>query len=697
MANFDHKEIEKKWSKSWKENNLYRTPNTNRPKKYILDMWPYPSGAGLHVGHVEGYTATDIYSRYLRMKGFDVLHPMGWDSFGLPAENYAIKTGIHPSIQTQESIKVFKEQMNSVGLSYDWEKEEDASSPEYYKHTQELFLDLFDKGLAYKAKAPVIWCPSCETVLANEQVVDDKCERCDSTVIQKQMEQWFFKITDYAQRLLDGLETIDWPASTKAMQRNWIGRKEGHTVKFDDVEVFTTRIDTLHGASFVAVANDSEEGFTGKYVTNPATGKKIPVLRADYVLDTYGTGAVMGVPAYDERDLVFAKKFDIEIIQMEPDPSMEKYGQKKIQYRLRDWLISRQRYWGTPIPMIFCDKCNWQPVTADQLPVKLPLDVDFKPTGESPIARSKTFQTGVTCPKCGGVGRREVDTMDTFVDSSWYFLKFAEADVKKWMPVDLYIGGDHATTHLIFARFINLFLNDQEPFAKFYKNGHVLGEDNRKMSKRWGNVVNPVAVVDKFGADTLRMYEMFMGPLDMTKAWNTSGVEGVYRFLNRLYRKFEETCGKTGETGAVNRLVNDLTLRVTTDLETLSFNTAIAAMMETLNQMGDVDGNWPAAWEVFAKVLAPFAPFISEEIWNRLGHKESIHIQSWPDYDPSLRVQVQVTVAIQVNGKLRDLLKDGPDIEQRAAASAKIQPYIKGANYRTIFVPGKVINFIVNV
>ncbi|MDP1743926.1 MAG: leucine--tRNA ligase [Candidatus Amesbacteria bacterium] len=720
MANFDHKEIEAKWSKIWDDTNLYKTPEkiASKGKKYVLGMWPYPSGAGLHVGHVEVFAATDIYSRYLRMNGYSVIHPMGWDSFGLPAENYAIKTGIHPSIQTQKSIVVFKNQMERIGLAYDWERELNASDPEYYKWTQWIFIQLFKKGLAYKAKAPVNWCPSCETVLANEQVVDEKCERCDSVVTQRLMEQWFFKITDYAQRLLDGLNIIDWPASTKAMQRNWIGRKEGHKIKFDDIEVFTTRIDTLHGASFIAIANDSQEGFVGKYVTNPATGKKIPVWRADYVLDTYGTGAVMGVPAHDERDLAFAKKYNLEIIQMQPDPTMEKYGQKKVQYRLRDWLISRQRYWGTPIPMVNCEICGWQPVPEDQLPVKLPTDVDFRPTGESPITRSKTFQKGVICPKCGKSAKREVDTMDTFVDSSWYFLRFCDPTnlnaifskdkVKAWTPVDLYIGGDHATTHLIFARFINMFLYDiklvsvPEPFVKFYKNGHVLGEDNRKMSKRWGNIVNPLEIVDKFGADSLRLYEMFMGPLDMAKVWNTSGVEGVYRFLNRLYRKFETTFNLDGDIGSLNKITNQLIGRVTRDIENMTFNTGIAAMMETFNKMSDATGNWRLAWRQFTLVLAPFAPYLAEEMWQKLGHTDSVHSQRWPEYDPAMVIDEKITMVVQINGKVREKFEldsgeAGEDkIKQLALESAKVQNYLKGASYRTIFVPCKLINFIVN-
>jgi leucyl-tRNA synthetase len=733
MGKYDFKNIENKWRDIWDKTNLYQTPGTigKKGKRYVLDMWPYPSGAGLHVGHVEGYTATDIYSRYLRMRGFSVMHPMGWDAFGLPAENYAIKTGIHPSVQTKGSIKVFRDQMRAVGLSYDWEKETDASSPEYYKWTQWIFIQLFKKGLAYKAKAPVNWCPSCETVLANEQVTEGKCERCDTEVTQKLMEQWFFKITDYAQRLLDGLEIIDWPSSTKAMQRNWIGKKKGFRIKFDDIEVFTTRPDTLHGASFVALSHQHPQAaaylgqfegktegkdkfgvFTNQYVSNPATGKKIPVWVVNYVAADYGTGAVMGVPAHDERDLEFARKYNIEVISMQPDETMKKYATVVTNYRLRDWLISRQRYWGTPIPMIDCSGCGWQPVPDAQLPVQLPTDVDFKPTGESPIARSKTFQSDVICPKCGKPAKREVDTMDTFVDSSWYFLRFCDPhnsnaifsqdQVATWAPVDLYIGGDHATTHLIFARFINMFLYDlglvttPEPFAKFYKNGHVLGEDNRKMSKRWGNIVNPLEVVTKFGADTLRMYEMFMGPLDMTKAWNTSGVEGVFRFLNRLYRRFESTYTRKNPPGQAEISINKLVLRVTRDIEDMGFNTAIAGLMEALNDLSDASGNWPEVWGKFARVMAPFAPFLAEEMWQKLGHADSVHLQSWPEYDDSLREQSKTKIAIQVNGKLRGVIEDGSNIEQSASQSANIQKYLKGAKYRTILVPGKVINFIIS-
>ncbi len=754
MTNFDHKEIEAKWSKIWDDTRLYQTPElTGQKKMYVLDMFPYPSGAGLHVGHIEGYTGTDVMARYYRMKGCAVLHPMGWDAFGLPAENYAIKNGLHPAKSTVDNIQNFIKYLRATGLSYDWDREIDSSKPDYYKWTQWIFIQLFKAGLAYKKKAPANWCPSCETVLANEQVIpariatqsvaggDGKCERCDTVVHRKDLDQWFFKITDYADRLIAGLDKIDWPKSTVAMQKNWIGKSKGWKIKFDDIEVFTTRPDTLHGATFIALsaeylglkeqpeltdfiksvevqgykADKNKRGvFTGKLVTNPGTGKQIPVWVSNYVTTEYGTGAIMGVPAHDQRDMEFAKKYGLEIIQMDPDDGMKKYATETTTYHLRDWLISRQRYWGAPIPMTNCQKCDWQPVPEAQLPVLLPTDVEFTPKGMSPLAKSKSFQEGVKCSKCGGPAVREVDTMDTFVDSSWYFLRFCDTQnslqlfakdlVQKWAPVDLYVGGaEHTVLHLMYSRFFYKAFCDlgilksngiDEPFLKLRHQGTVLGPDHRKMSKRWGNVVGLDEVVNKFGADTVRMYELFMGPFEDMKSWQTNGVEGIYRFLNRLYRKFELTNTQINKGDLVNRLVNQLVGKVTEDIENMSFNTAIAAMMETFNGMSNADGDWKSAWEKFILVLAPFAPFLAEEMWYKLGHADSVHSQAWPIYDSTLVTNKKVTIVVQIDGKVRDRLEDGPDVQQRALASAKVQTYLKGASYRAIFVPGKVINFV---
>ncbi len=762
MTKFDHNAIEKKWSQVWSDENLNKAVETPRLglKKYILDMWPYPSGLGLHVGHVEGYTGTDIVARYSRMKGFDVLHPIGWDAFGLPAENYAIKTGVAPQELTHKSIATFKKQIDEAGLSYDWSRELNSSDPDYYKWTQWLFILLYKRGLAYKKKAPANWCPSCETVLANEQVVNGHCERCDTQVERKDLDQWFFKITDYADKLIEGLDRIDWPASTKAIQKNWIGKSQGHKVKFGDIEVFTTRIDTLRGATFLALAPDhprvieittpekrpqieqfaktvstqdykevkDKAGiFTGYNVVNPVTGKSIPVWVVNYVSSDYGTGAIMGVPALDERDREFATKYQIDILDIVPDVAMEKYGTPFVSYHLRDWLISRQRYWGAPIPMIFCDKCGWQPVPEDQLPIKLPTDVDFRPTGESPIARSQVFQNGAVCPECGAPAKREVDTIDTFVDSSWYFLRFADPKnqqmifdrqkVDAWHPVDLYVGGEHATTHLIFSRFLVKVLYDagligfDEPFLKLRMVGIISGEDGRKMSKRWGNIVNPDDVINKFGADTLRMYEMFMGPFSDAKSWNTAGVEGVNRFLNRLYKLFESTYQSKNASGKKLELIaNTLVGQITKDIEDMTFNTAVSAMMETLNSLvalkeNSEAGDWAYLWEKFTLVLAPFAPFVAEEMYQMLHAEQpykSVHTQVWPEYDPKLSASLDVTIVVQVNGNMRDRLvvpanysTDQKYVEQLAVSSAKVQKYLNGAKTRTIFVPGKIINLVI--
>lgn len=723
MDKYDPSKIEPKWQKEWEKKNLYKTPEPTsaRPKKYVLDMYPYPSGAVLHVGHMEGYVGTDVVSRYYRMKGFSVLHPMGWDAFGLPAENYAIKTGIHPDKSTHDNINTFRKQLKMLGLSYDWEREVDTSSPDYYKWTQWIFTQLFKMGLAYKKKAAANWCPSCETVLANEQAENGLCERCGTKVTQKDLDQWFFKITAYADQLIDGLDRINWPKSTKLMQKNWIGRKEGVLVDFGKVEIFTTRPDTIFGATFVVLSPNHPLAGKIKTVVNPATKKEIPVFVDEYVLDTVGTGAIMGVPAYDERDMAFAKEHSLPIItdfELVPDI---KIGKKTTIYHLRDWLISRQRYWGAPIPMIYCQKCDWQPVPDADLPITLPIDIDFKPTGESPIARSKTFQKEVKCPKCGAPARREVDTMDTFVDSSWYFLRFLDskndkefanpAEIKKWMPVDIYVGGGHTVQHLLFARFFEKALVDaglmpknlDEPFMELKVPGWILGPDSRKMSKRWGNVITPDDVVKQYGADTMRMYEMFMAPFEVDKPWNVNSVAGVYRFVNRIYKLFEKN--SLLDSKEENRQLNRLVEKVGGDIEKFRFNTAIAAMMEFINAWERSANLSKADLEKFIKLLAPFAPHLAEELWNKMGHTDSIHLQSWPQIDGGSLEQTEQTIVISINGKARGtLVFSTQELEALGEAGIiqKAQVYDRVAKLleketikKTVYVPGKVINFVV--
>ena len=767
--------VEKKWQERWEKEGIYKAPEPTKAKKmYILDMFPYPSAASMHVGHLEGYVGTDILSRYSRMQGYQVLHPMGWDAFGLPAENYAIKTGINPNKLIHENIKTFKRQLDACGLSYDWDKEIDTSSPEFYKWTQWLFIRLFKKGLAYKKKSPVNWCPKDETVLANEQVIDGKCERCDTPVIQKELDQWFFKITAYADRLISGLERIDWPEEVKRQQINWIGRSEGMVLDFKVVggkevlKVFTTRPDTLESVTFIAAAesmavssneksatrDDKKVGkFTGKYVVNPFTGNKIQIWETNYVASDYGTGAIMGVPAYDERDMEFVRKYKIDIVEKPFNSSIEKlaiegkWGKKEVNYHLRDWLISRQRYWGCPIPMVYCESCaskdisfkgqafkgmaGWFPVDEKELPVLLPEDVDFLPHGESPIARSKTFQKGVKCPKCGKPATREVDTMDTYVDSSWYFIRFVDPKnnreiasneaIKAWLPVDHYVGGGHVVQHLLFARFFWKFLFDEglidkllgdEPFLKLRAPGCILGEDSRKMSKRWGNVVTPDDIFLKFGADTLRVYEMFMGPFDVMKPWSMAGVEGAHRFLGRVWRLFNNESGITNQESGneVNIKMHQTIKKVTEDIEEMKFNTAISSIMELVNVMTeykvhrDSITSWAEYLETLAQLLAPFAPHMMEEIWvEKLEKPFLVHTSEWPKYDAKYLKVDQVTIVIQINGKMRGSLNlesgmrnQESEITKMAKSELNIAKWLEGKNIvKTIFIPGKVLNFVI--
>lgn len=757
MNKYDHTSIESKWQEMWAKRNTYRTSMGGK-KKYVLDMFPYPSGASMHVGHLEGYVATDIISRYFRMQGHAVLHPMGWDAFGLPAENYAIKTGIHPDISIKSNIDTFKRQLTSAGLSYDWDKEIDTSSPEFYKWTQWLFIRLFKKGLAYKKKSPVNWCPKDETVLANEQVIDGKCERCDTEVVQKELDQWFFKITAYADRLISGLERIDWPEEVKRQQINWIGRSEGMVLDFKVVgekevlKVFTTRPDTLESVTFMAVSSNEKSAtrddkkvgkFTGKYAINPLTGAKVQIWETNYVASDYGTGAIMGVPGYDDRDREFAKKYHLDIKEAPLNEAVVDkavsggWGKKEINYHLRDWLISRQRYWGAPIPMIYCEHCasnginsqgesfgvmaGWFPVPESELPVLLPRDVDFLPHGESPVARSKSFQKDVKCPKCGGSGTREVDTMDTYVDSSWYFIRFIDPNndkelassefIKAWLPVDHYVGGGHVVQHLLFARFFWKFLVDEgildkslgeEPFLKLRAPGWILGPDNRKMSKRWGNVITPDDIIPKFGADTLRVYEMFMGPFDVMKPWSITGVEGISRFLARLYRIFNEESKDKDDSEVVSKLHQTIK-KVINDLELYKFNTAISTLMEFSNELSD-KGATNETKKTLALLLAPFAPHLAEEVWvETLGQPFSVHTSVWPKYDEKYLKVDQITIVVQINGKLRSQLTIASDMSSQEAVvvtlaknDANVAKWLEGKDInKLIYVPGKLINFVI--
>lgn len=804
---YDPSKIEPKWQKKWEEEQTYKTPeNPSKNKKYILDMFPYPSGSGLHVGHIEGYTGSDVLSRFYRMQGYDVLHPMGWDAFGLPAENYAIKTGVPPKDSTAENINNFKGQIRNAGLSYDWTREISTADPDYYKWTQWLFLELFRNNLAYKKKAQVLWCPNCQTVLANEQVItkDDKnvCERCDTEVIHKDLEQWFFRITDYADALIDDLDTVDWPESTKTNQKNWIGRSSGAYITFkikgqnESVRVFTTRPDTLYGATYLVLAPDSElaqqlvsvsdnQGsaqkyaeaaskktdvermvdarektgiqLEGIYAINPANNSEIPVYLADYVLSSYGTGAIMAVPAHDERDFAFAQKFDLPIIEVVEAPDSfegvysgrgmlknsdefdgrdsqdakrditEKVGGELTTiYRLRDWLVSRQRYWGPPIPIVYDPEGNPHPVPEEYLPWVLPTDVEYQPKGVSPLASSNELKQRVE--KIFGKGwTPETDTLDTFVDSSWYFLRFcdphnsesfaSEESLMKWVPVDLYEGGaEHTVLHLMYARFITKALNDlgylgfTEPFLALRHPGTILAEDGRDMSKRYGNVVNPDDVIAQVGGDALRMFELFMGPFDATKSWNTGGVKGVYKFLERVWNAtlhIVENDPGTTDPIIVQKLHQTIK-KVTSDIQDLRFNTAIASLMELLN---DVRGHEYAItrgdWGKMLRLLAPFAPYITEELWQEHYASQdqfaSIHQSDWPQFDEAFIKEDVLTIPVQVNGKLRGTLEitsekgeDETTVVNAAKQLENVKTYVEeGSMVKIIFIPGTLVNFVV--
>ncbi|MCL1695328.1 leucine--tRNA ligase [Lysinibacillus sp. BPa_S21] len=802
---FNHQQIEKKWQQYWADHKTFKTENeTEKPKFYALDMFPYPSGAGLHVGHPEGYTATDILSRFKRMQGYNVLHPMGWDAFGLPAEQYALDTGNDPAEFTAKNIATFKRQIQELGFSYDWDREINTTDPEYYKWTQWIFIQLYKKGLAYVDEVAVNWCPALGTVLANEEVIDGKSERGGHPVERRPMKQWMLKITAFADRLIDDLEEVDWPESIKDMQRNWIGRSEGAEVTFsidgtdENFTVFTTRPDTLFGATYCVIApehklveqittaeqrqaveayldkvklkSDLERTdlakektgvFTGAYAVNPINGKKMPIWIADYVLVSYGTGAIMAVPAHDERDYEFAKEFGLEIISVLEggDISKEAFtgdgkhinsdflnglnkedgiakaiewleekgvGEKKISYRLRDWLFSRQRYWGEPIPMIHWEDGTTTPVPESELPLVLPKTDNIRPsgTGESPLANIAEW-VNVVDPETGKKGRRETNTMPQWAGSSWYFLRYIDptnkeaiADpelLKRWLPVDIYIGGaEHAVLHLLYARFWHKVLYDlgvvhtKEPFHKLFNQGMILGEGNEKMSKSKGNVVNPDEIIASHGADTLRLYEMFMGPLEASVAWSTNGLDGARRFLDRIWRLFVNE--EDGTIAAKIQASDDKTLeksyhqtvkKVTEDYEGIRFNTAISQMMVFINDCYKADVIPTEYAEGFVKMLAPMVPHLAEELWQILGHDETLSYKEWPSYDEAKLVDDEVEIAVQVLGKVRAKIivaKDASkeEIEKVALADSKVQEYMAGKNLvKIIVIPGKLVNIVV--
>ncbi|PCF48495.1 leucine--tRNA ligase [Staphylococcus delphini] len=799
---YNHQEVEKKWQTYWLENKTFKTEdNIGQKKFYALDMFPYPSGAGLHVGHPEGYTATDILSRYKRMQGYNVLHPMGWDAFGLPAEQYALDTGNDPAEFTKRNIQTFKRQIQELGFSYDWDREVSTTDPEYYKWTQWIFIQLYKKGLAYIDEIPVNWCEALGTVLSNEEVVDGVSERGGYPVVRRPMKQWVLKITEYADRLLEDLDTLDWPESIKDMQRNWIGRSEGAKVNFKveniatPIEVFTTRPDTIYGATFLVLspehalvnrittpqqyekvkhyqdeaakksdlertdlAKEKTGVFTGAYAIHPFTGEQVPIWIADYVLASYGTGAVMAVPAHDERDYEFATTFDLPIVTViENDADTSYYtgdgahvqsgeldglnneaaiakaielleakglGEKKVNYKLRDWLFSRQRYWGEPIPIIHWEDGSMTTVPENELPLLLPKTDEIKPsgTGESPLANIDDF-VNVVDPETGMKGRRETNTMPQWAGSCWYYLRYIDpkndqmlADpekLKHWLPVDLYIGGvEHAVLHLLYARFWHKVLYDlgvvptSEPFQKLFNQGMILGEGNEKMSKSKGNVVNPDDIVRSHGADTLRLYEMFMGPLEASIAWSENGLDGSRRFLDRVWRLFVTEDGQLtdkvieGDTPALQTVYHQTVKKVTEDFESLSFNTAISQLMVFINECYKADTISKAYAEGFVKMLAPIAPHIGEELWSILGHDTTITYQPWPSFDPSLLEEDVVEIVVQVNGKVRakiEIPKDmsKADMEATALANDNIKAAIEGKDVKKVIaVPQKLVNIV---
>ena len=812
---YDPQELDAKWQARWQQDGLHSVRDDDpRPKWYELTMYPYTSG-DLHIGHWYAMAPSDAHARFRRMQGYNVIHPMGFDSFGLPAENAAIKQGIHPHTWTMNNVENMRRQLRSIGSIYDWDREIICALPEYYRWNQWIFLQFLREGLAYRAKAPANWCPSCQTVLANEQVVDGKCERCESAVSRRDLEQWFFGITRYAEELLDFSGLVDWPERIKTMQTNWIGRSVGVEIGFDiseygleetEIRTFTTRIDTIYGVTFVVIAPEHplvaslttderraeveayvEEArrqseverlstereksgmFTGAYAVNRLNGDRVPIFVADYVLLTYGTGIVMGVPAHDERDFEFARKYGLEVRVVIAPPDWDGselssahvedgaqvnsgpfdgmpasvgkeriadfveangWGGRTVSYRLRDWLISRQRYWGTPIPVVYCDGCGVVPVPEEDLPVLLPEDAQFRPTGESPLRFHERF-LNAPCPQCGAAATRETDTMDTFVDSSWYHLRYASPNydrgpfdpeaVRQWLPVDQYTGGaEHAVMHLLYARFFNKALRDlglvefDEPYLRLFNQGIIIA-DHQKMSKSRGNVITPDPYVQDLGADVVRTYLMFLGPWDQGGDWSDSGINGMARWINRVWdlaqRDASTLDAQPADDEAVRTLIrttHKTVKKVVGDLERFKFNTALAAMMEMTNHMsrawdeGGIDsGSWRDAVEKLLLLLAPIAPHVTEELWERTGRPFSIHNQLMPSWDEELARDEEITLVVQVNGRVRDRIQAPASIEeeearQLAMESARVRPYLEGTEVRqVVYVPGRLVNLVV--
>ena len=833
MAKYSFETIEPKWQKYWEDHKTFRAAEDSavpkEKRRYVLDMFPYPSAQGLHVGHPEGYTATDIYCRYLRMNGFNVLHPMGFDAFGLPAENYAIKTGTHPALTTAANIDKFRSQIKSLGFSYDWDREVDTSSPGYYRWTQWIFLKLFEKGLAYEAESPINWCPSCKTGLANEEVKDGQCERCGTKVSRKRIRQWILKITAYAERLLEDLDGLDWPEPVKLMQRNWIGRSEGANVTFaiegfpDKLEIYTTRADTLFGVTYMVLSpehplvpaitgaaqqasvsayieaaakkSDLERTdlakaktgvFSGAYALNPVNGARIPIWIADYVLISYGTGAIMAVPAHDERDWEFAKTFDLPVVQVvsstkpeggspplapaagassaspppggsAPKPPQNgepaectaadgwavnsgfldgmatndairamtawleerSLGRRTVNYKLRDWIFSRQRYWGEPIPVVHCEHCGIVPLDESALPLTLPEVESYAPTGtgESPLAKIDSW-VNTNCPRCGGKAQRETNTMPQWAGSCWYYLRYldphntaafaANDKIAYWSPVDLYVGGtEHAVLHLLYSRFWHKVLYDlglvttKEPFQRLVNQGMILGEDNQKMSKSRGNVINPDDIIREYGADAMRVYEMFMGPLEVTKPWLTAGLVGVSRFLERLWAIGEKPVTGTEGPQALTRLLHKTIKKVSKDTASLDFNTAISQMMIYSTELAKLGEVPRALWEPFVIMLGAYAPHLGEELWEKLGHEETAAKARWPSWDESLCTESECTIVVQVNGKIRGSFTAAAEtgkaeLEKIALALPSLEKWLAGKTIaKVITVPGKLVNIVV--
>ncbi|MBI9013224.1 MAG: leucine--tRNA ligase [Clostridiales bacterium] len=800
-AQYNHKEIEEKWRKNWHQKPINQKEES-KEKYYCLDMFPYPSGSGLHVGHWRGYVLSDVWSRYKVLQGYHVLHPMGWDAFGLPAENYALEMGVHPLKATKENVQNFKRQLHDISAIYDWDKEVNTTDPNFYKWTQWIFVKMFKEGLAYEKQMPINWCPSCKTGLANEEVVNGECERCSTSVTKKNLRQWMLKITNYADRLLDDLEELDWPDKVKKMQSDWIGKSYGVEVDFEvaglneSIKAFTTRPDTLYGTTFMVLApeyemmdklvteeqkqvvedyvykasmkssvdrlqeKDKTGVFTGSYTLNPLNGSQMPIWVSDYVLADYGTGAIMCVPAHDKRDFEFAKKFDLPIVQViakddqiiseleeayteegvmvnsdvfDGMPSVEakdavavylqdkSIGKKTVNYKLRDWVFSRQRYWGEPIPIIHCDSCGPVPVPEEELPVVLPDVKSYEPTGtgESPLAGIKEWVNTV-CPKCGGKGKRETNTMPQWAGSSWYFMRYVDSNnheqlvcpekAKKWLPVDMYVGGiEHAVLHLLYARFYTKFLYDikvidfQEPFKRLFNQG-MITKDGAKMSKSKGNVVSPDELVDSFGCDSLRIYELFVGPPELDSEWDDRGIDGVHRFINRVWTLVTSNIGKKIKaTREMEKVRNQLIFEITARLNRVSLNTVVSGFMEFTNTLIDINKREEGIDEETLKTLivlmAPFAPHITEELWQLMGHDESVFDSNWPIYNEEKMKEETLKIPIQINGKVKAYIQVDAEVDKEMVLSLAREA-IKGkldGNFvvKEIYVPKRIVNFVI--